>query len=129
MALKGGADSTEIPHRKYYRPASGAKTYRMNGQGQLQCQQDLSDVTRVSNVKELPVSREKPIFYEPVGAKVTDMKQLTSMYPNSFDRVGSLKGKYTIKIDPTMAPVQQARWKVQIESKEAISEALDYMIA
>ena len=34
------ADSTEIPRRKYYRPAADAKTYRMNGQGQLQCQQD-----------------------------------------------------------------------------------------
>ena len=29
------ADSTEIPRRKYYRPAADAKTYRMNGQGQL----------------------------------------------------------------------------------------------
>ena len=34
------ADSTEIPQRKYYRPMADAKTYRMNGQGQLQCQQD-----------------------------------------------------------------------------------------
>ena len=25
------ADSTEIPQRKYYRPAADAKTYRMNG--------------------------------------------------------------------------------------------------
>ena len=32
------ADSTEIPRRKYYRPTANAKTYRMNGQGQLQCQ-------------------------------------------------------------------------------------------
>ena len=29
------ADSTEIPQRKYYRPAADVKTYRMNGQGQL----------------------------------------------------------------------------------------------
>ena len=36
---KGGpirkADSTEIPRRKYYRPMANAKTYRINGQGQL----------------------------------------------------------------------------------------------
>ena len=102
---KRRADSTEIPCRKYDRPASDAKTYRMNGQGQLQCQQDPSDVTRVSNVKELPVSKEKPILHEPVGAKVTDVEQLRNMYPNSFDRLGSLKGEYTIKIDPTVAPV------------------------
>ena len=51
------------------------------------------------------------------------------MCPNSFDRIGSLKGEYTIKIDPTIAPVQQVRCKVPIESKEAICVALDSMIA
>ena len=123
------ADSTEIPQRKYYRPAADAKTYRINGQGQLQCQQDPKDVTRVGSVKELPLCRDKPIFHEPVGALITDKEQLTAMYPNSFDRIGSLKGEYTIKIDPSIAPVQQARCKVPIESKEAISVALDSMIA
>ena len=86
------ADSTEIPRRKYYRPAADAKTYRMNGQGQLQCQQDPKDVTRVGSVKELPLCREKPIFHEPVGALIKDKEQLVTMYPNSFDRIGSLKG-------------------------------------
>ena len=101
----------------------------MNGQGQLQCQQDPRDVTKVGSVKELPVSREKPIFHEPVGALITDTEQLTSMYPNSFDKLGSLKGEYTIKIDPTVPPVSQARRKVPIKSKEAICAALDQMIA
>ena len=55
------ADSTEIPQRKYYRPAADTKTYRMNGQGQLQCQQDPKDVTRVGSVKELPLQREANI--------------------------------------------------------------------
>ena len=66
MVPKG--EQIEIPQRKYYRPVADAKTYTMNGQGQLQCYQDPKDVTRVGSVKELPVSREKPIFYEPVGA-------------------------------------------------------------
>ena len=122
------ADSTEIPRRKYYRPMADAKTYRMNGQGQLQYQQDPQDMTRVGSVKELPLCREKPIFHEPVGALITDKEQLTAMYSNSFDRIGSLKGEYTIKIDPTIAPVQQARHMVPIESKEAICVALDTMI-
>ena len=122
------ADSTEIPRRKYSRPAADAKTYRMNGRGQLQCQQDPKDLTRVSSVQELPLCREKPIFHEPVGALIKDKEQLTTMYPNSFDRIGSLKGEYTIKIDLSIAPVQQARCKVPIESKEAISAALDSMI-
>ena len=72
------ADSTEIPRRKYYRPAADAKTYRMNGQGQLQCQQDPKDVTRAGSVRELPLCREKPIFHEPVGASITDKEQLTA---------------------------------------------------
>ena len=101
----------------------------MNGQGQLQCQQDPKDVTRAGSVKELPLCREKPIFHEPVGALIKDKEQLTAMYPNSFDRIGSLKGEYTIKIDPSITPVQQAGRKVPIESKEAISAALDSMIA
>ena len=50
---KRSADSTEIPHRKCYRPTAGDKTYIMNGQRQLQCQQDPSDMTRVSSLKEL----------------------------------------------------------------------------
>ena len=85
--------------------------------------------TRVGSVKELPLCREKPIFHEPVGAKITDKGQLTAMYPNSFDRIGSLKGEYTIKIDPTIAPVQHSRHKLPIESKQAICAALDTMIA
>ena len=80
-------------------------------------------------MKELPLCREKPIFHEPVGALIKDKEQLITMYPNSFDRIGSLKGEYTIKIDPSIRPVQQARRKVPIESKEAISVALDSMIA
>ena len=75
------------------------------------------------------MSRQKPIFHEPVGVLIKDAEQLTSMYPNSFDRLGSLKGEYTINIDPTMPPVSQARHKVPIESKEAICAALDQMIA
>ena len=100
----------------------------MNGQGQLQCQQDPEDVTRAGSVKELPLCREKPLFHEPIGAKITDKEQLTAMYPNSFDRIGSPKGEYTIKIDPNVPPVSQARCKVPIESKEAICVALDSMI-
>ena len=88
------AHSTEIPQRKYYRPMADAKTYKMNGQGQLQCQQDPKDVTRVGSVKELLLCREKPIFHEPVGTMITDKEQLTAMYLNSFDRIGSLKGEY-----------------------------------
>ena len=56
------------------------------------------------------------------------MKDLLRLYPNSFDRLGSLKGEYDIKVDPTVPPVQHARRKVPIESKAAIEEAIDYMV-
>ena len=42
---------------------------------------------------------------------------------------GSLKGAYDIKVDPTVPPVQHARRKVPIESKQAIEEAIDYMVS
>ena len=45
-----------------------------------------------------------------------------------FDRLGSLKGEYDIKVDPTVPPVQHVRRKVPIESKAAIEEAIDYMV-
>ena len=56
------------------------------------------------------------------------MEDLLRLYPNSFDRLGSVKGEYDIKVDPTVPPVQHVRRKVPIESKAAIEEAIDYMV-
>ena len=53
---------------------------------------------------------------------------LKKLSPNSFDRLGSLKGAYNISVDPTVKPATHARRKVQIESKEAIDKELDYLI-
>ena len=53
---------------------------------------------------------------------------LKKLYPNSFDRLGSLKGAYNIRVDPTVKPATHARRKVPIESKEAIDKELDYLI-
>ena len=50
------------------------------------------------------------------------------MYPNSFDRLSSLKGEYDIKVDPSVPPVHHARKKVPIESKANIKEAIDYVV-
>ena len=91
---------------------------RKAGQGQLQCQQDSKDVTRVGSVKELPLCRDKPIFHEPVGAVIKDKEQLTAMYPNSFDRIGSLKGEYTIKIDPSIALYSRQGTRYQLRAKK-----------
>ena len=56
---------------------------------------------------------------------VEDLKKL---YPNSFDRFGSLKGGYNIRVDPTVKPATHARRKVPIESKEVVNKELDYLI-
>ena len=56
------------------------------------------------------------------------MEDLKRLYPNSFDRLGSLKGAYNIRIDPSVKPAMHARRKVPIESKETIDRELDYLI-
>ena len=52
---------------------------------------------------------------------VEDVKKL---YPNSFGRLGSLKGEYNIRVNPTDKPATHARRKVPIESKEAIDKEI-----
>ena len=56
------------------------------------------------------------------------MEDLKKLYPNSFDRLDSLKGAYNIRVDPTVKPATHARRKIPIESKEAIDKELDYLI-
>ena len=53
---------------------------------------------------------------------------MKKLYPNSFHRLGSLKGAYNIRVDPTVKPATHARRKVSIESKEAIDKEMDYLI-
>ena len=69
-----------------------------------------------------------PIFHKPGSIKVSSVENLLKLYPNSFVRLGSLKGEYDIKVDPTVPPVQRARRKVPKESKAAIEEAFNYMV-
>ena len=97
----------------------------MNSECQLQCREDPQDVTSVASTKELPLSRLKPIYHEPKGMLITDSDHLKQLYPNSFDRLGSLRGEYDIKIDPNVAPVVQARRKVPIESREPIEAEIE----
>ena len=57
-----------------------------------------------------------------------DCGEFEETIPNSFDRLGSLKGAYNIRVDPTVKPATHARRKVPIKSKEAIDKELDYLI-
>ena len=120
--------SKKAPCRKYYRPSNDTKTFQINNKGHLQCHQDPNFIHRPNDKGKLPGSREAPIYHEPGTVSCKMVEDLKKLYPNSFDRLGSLKGEYNIRIDPTVKPTTHARRKVPIESKEAIDKELDYLI-
>ena len=117
-----------LPKCQYYQPQDDEDTYYINSEGHLQCHQDSKTIIKAPTPQELPGSKEHPIFHKPGSIKISSVEDLLRLYPNSFDRLGSLKGEYDIKVDPTVPPVQHARRKVPIESKAAIEEAIDYMV-
>ena len=120
--------SKKAPRRKYYKPSNDTKTFQINSKGHLQCLQDPNLIHKPNDKGKLPGSREAPIYHEPGTVSCKTMEDLKKLYPNSFDRLGSLKGAYNIRVDPTVKPATHARRKVPIESKEAIDKELDYLI-
>ena len=120
--------SKKAPRRKYYKPSNDTKTFQINNKGHLQCQQDPNLIHKPNDKGKLPGSREAPIYHEPGTVSCKTVEDLKKIYPNSFDRLGSLKGAYNIRVDPTVKPATHARRKVPIESKEAIDKELDYLI-
>ena len=117
-----------LPKHQYYQPQDEEDTYYINSEGHLQCHQDSQNIIKAPTHQELPGSKEDPIFHKPGSIKISSVEDLLRLYPNSFYRLGSLKGEYDIKVDPTVPPVQHVRRKVPIESKTAIEEAIDYMV-
>ena len=117
-----------VPKCQYYQPQDDEDTYYINSEGHLQCHQDSQNIIKAPTPQELPRSKEHPIFHKPGSIGISSVEDLLRLYPNSFDRLGSLKGEYDIKVDPTVPPVQHVRRKVPIESKAAIEEAIDYMV-
>ena len=93
-----------------------------------QCLQDPNLIHKPNDKGKLPGSREAPIYHEPGTVSCKTIEDLKKLYPNSFDRLGSLKGAYNIRVDPTVKPATHARRKVPIESKDTIDKELDYLI-
>ena len=120
--------SKNAPRRKYYMPSNDTKMFQINNKGHLQCHQDPNFIHRPNDKGKLPGSRDAPIYHEPGTVSCKTVEDLKKLYPNSFDRLGSLKGEYNIRVDPTVKPAMHARRKVPIESKEAIDRELDYLI-
>ena len=109
-------------------PSNDTKTFQINNKGHLQCHQDPNLIHKPNDKGKLPGSREAPIYHEPGTVSSKTVEDLKKLYPNSFDRLGSLKGEYNIRVDPTVKPATHARRKIPIESKEAIHKELDYLI-
>ena len=101
--------SKKAPLRKYYRPSNDTKTFQINSKGHLQCQQDPKLIHKPNDKGKLPGSREAPIYHEPGTVSCKTVEDLKKLYPNSFDRLGSLKGAYNIQIDPSVKPATHAR--------------------
>ena len=120
--------SKKAPRRKYSKPSNDTKTFQINNKGHLQCLQDPNLIHKPNDKGKLPGSREAPIYHEPGTVSCKTVEDLKKLYPNSFDRLGSLKGAYNIRVAPTVKPATHARRKVPIESKEAIDKELDYLI-
>ena len=120
--------SSKAPRRKYYMPSNDTEMFQINNKGHLQCHQDPNFIHRPNDKGKLPGSRDAPIYHEPGTVSCKTVEDLKKLYPNSFDRLGSLKGEYNIRVDPTVKPATHARRKVPIESKEAIDRELDYLI-
>ena len=95
--------SKKAPHRKYYMPSNDTKTFQINSKGHLQCLQDPNLIHKPNDKDKLPGSREAPIYHEPGTVSCKTMEDLKKLYPNSLDRLGSLKGAYNIRVDPSQA--------------------------
>ena len=119
--------SKKAPRRKYYRPSNDTKIFQINNKGHLQCLQDPNLIHKqMTKANYQAAGKHQSTMTR--DSVMQDRGGFEELYPNSFDRLGSLKGAYNIRIDPTVKPVTHARRKVPIESKEAIDKELDYLI-
>ena len=109
-------------------PSNDTKTFQINSKGHFQCHQDPNLIDKPNDKGKLPGSREAPIYHELGTVSCKMVEDLKKLYPNSFDRLGSLKGRYNIRVNTTVKPATHARRKVPIESNEAIDKELDYLI-
>ena len=73
-------------------------------------------------------SRFNPIYVEPGSTLIKSTSDLQALFPNSFDCIGDMYGKYDIKTDMTVLPVQHRRQKVPIEYKDEIEKELGEMV-
>ena len=96
LVPKRNSKAKQMPRRKYYMPSNDTKTFQINNKGHLQCHQDPNFIHKPNNKGKLAGSREAPIYHEPGTVSCKTVEDLKKLYPNSLDRLGSLKGEYNI---------------------------------
>ena len=96
LGPKRNSKAKQMPRRKYYTPSNDTKTFQINNKGNLQCHQDPNFIHKPNDKGKLPGSREAPIYHEPGRVSCRTVEDLKKLYPNSFDRLGTLKGEYNI---------------------------------
>ena len=74
---------------------------------------------RDNSATVLPIQDHKTIH------NLVDVK---NTFPSSFNKIGSMPGKYAIICDPYVLPVQHWRCRVPIEAKEEIEKQPREMI-
>ena len=73
--------------------------------------------------------RSSTQFYmEPGSIHINSTRDLQTLFPNSFDQIGDMSGKYDIKTNPSVPPIQHGRQKVPIEHKAEIEKELNEMV-
>ena len=68
------------------------------------------------------------MYVEPGSIWINSTRDLQTLYPSSFNRIGGMSGEYDIKTDPSILPVQHGRCKVPIEHKAEIEKELNEMV-
>ena len=96
LSPKRSSKAKQTPHTKYYMPTHDTKTFQINNKGHLQYHQDPNLIHKPNNKGKLPGSREAPIYHEPGTVLCKMVEDLKKLYPNSFDRLGSLNWEYNI---------------------------------
>ena len=99
LSPKRSSKAKQALHRKYYMPSNDKNTFQINNKGHLQCHQDPNFIHKPNNKGKLPGSREAPIYHEPGTVSCKTVEDLKKLYPNSFYRLGRLKGEYNIRVD------------------------------
>ena len=98
-------------------PSNDTKTFKINSKGHLQCLQDANLIHKPNDKGKLPGSREAPIYHEPGTVSYKTMEDLKKLYPNSFDRLGSLTGAYNIRVDPPASQQHMPEGRYQLSQR------------